>query len=192
VGSPALSRVRTLPRALAVAAVALSALTGCGSGDSVGDSVGGTGYTFEIPQGWQRLPFDEPSSFRPDALIGVPRGKRTLPNINVVVGPVSANMSLSRFSELSTKPLLQNPRIFGFPAGTDIRVVRKPSATKLDGESALQEDLVAETGSEALKDRSIVALHGTTSYVVTYTDTEKAFHRDLPGLATVFETWEWD
>lgn len=187
-------------RLLVAALLAAGLLAGCG-GDDADDggngAVEGTGYTVELPDGWDdRSDQSEDfaaAGFEPDVVMSDDPEGGFARNINVLRQTSLADgVDVDRLAQDSRRAL-QDPELLEQLGGglepTDISDVTE---LQLDGEPARAFDYSSERDGRELRFRQVYAVEGGTGYVITYTALADDFEEGAQALDEVVDSWTWE
>jgi hypothetical protein len=201
---------RTLPtvRSLLVllgllCALALPACGGGGDGGSDGGSGGGergevegTGYTLDVPAGWEdatsrasELGF---AGFQPDVVLVGKQVEGFRPSVNVVLeSSLSPDVELGDYVEAG-RQVLRRGRLGGqrIP-GEDVELGEVRDAG-VDGERAASFEHERSIEGRRLRARQIVVLRESSAYTITYTALADRFDAGLRELDRVVASWRWE
>jgi len=174
----------------ALAALALAA-TGCGGGEPVE----GSGYAYDVPEGWEEASEERVSEIAPlaDTIVFGEESDGFATNINVVAtGQVPEGTDLLTEVELGITTVQEQPEIFGLPEETEIEVTMEPAETTLAGETAFEDQYTTDTGSQMLLQRQVTSISPDgLAFTITATSIGDAADRDM-AMDEVLESWSWE
>lgn len=177
--------------------VALLALAGCSSSPAVeaeptdaadpgtsaatGDTISGTGYSFQVPEGWGE-PEQEIEGFDPDAFAAdLDDADGFSDNVNVILSP-AGEVTPEQVETLGVEELE------GVGA-TDVEIGDR--ITVAGSESAHLSAALASEGTEYVVDQFYVTADGQT-YVVTFSFSPTVSDADRDEIAeSVLASWTW-
>lgn len=170
-----------------------------------GQAVTGTGYSFDLPEGWTdiaALGDSAPAAFAQDlqvvdALATVDPEAEFATEINVITAPAPEGTTLDQFARVS-KQSIADPATF--PEGVTFDSPPSgPTETELGGEPAMElghdGQFRGDGGSGAYLQRQLLALHDGSAYVATlasYPAGPSAPASDEAAFDQIIGSWQWE
>ncbi|MGH2954025.1 MAG: hypothetical protein ACRDK9_08400 [Solirubrobacterales bacterium] len=197
-----------MPRPLlALALVAAAVAAGCGDDDEPAGPVEGTGYTYELPEGWQdQSGLGDEASEQVDETLPAPIGADVdslsadetedgfATNVNVIrTSSIAPGVTAEQIAR-------QNARVLGSP-GPAAQIL--PEGSEILGEVAIGEvDLGGDVASSleysatfegrSNRLRQLFAVRGGNAYTITFTALEDLFDDEVADLDQLIESWRWN
>lgn len=193
-------------RLLALLALAVLAVAGCGGGDDDQEPVQGTGYTYSVPDGWEDVSDraeDEPGlelgGIRPDSIVVAEPEDDFATNVNVVrQGGLPAGVTAAQYAEANLAGL-RNPTAAGLPPeiieslkSLNPRDISERRDLELDGEEAFEWGYRATQGGRTMRLRQVATVVDEAGYTVTLTALPDGFEEGTEALDEVVESWAWE
>jgi len=184
-------------RRLVVLLVAALVVAGCGEDETT--RVNGTGYSYELPDGWEDVSDDAEFGavgFNSDSVArGEPReGFAT--NVNVIrETSLAEGLDIDEYSRAGLR-LLKHPNLLGGEAREIFESIgakdfSETGKVELDGEDARFTDYSSDQGGRALRLRVVSAIRAGTAYNITFTALRTHFEEELDELRSVVGSWAW-
>lgn len=190
--------MKSLLRPIAVVALVMATLTGCGGSGSDdesgpartssakpadGESLSGTGYSFSVPSGWG-TPDGGVPGFDPDVYAADLDDKDGFAdNINVIQDDTVTRYKGDKLEEVVKAGL----------TGAKAKDVTIKNRLQIDGEEAAHIEAIFSLNGVEYRTKQYVVAHDGTGFVVTVsfsTDVSEA-ERDKVS-ESILTTWKWD
>jgi uncharacterized lipoprotein YehR (DUF1307 family) len=184
-------------RTLLVLLVAAVVIAGCGEDES--PRVNGTGYSYELPDGWEDVSDDAEFGavgFNTDSVARGEPEEGFATNVNVIrETSLAEELDIDEYSRAGLR-LLKHPEALGGEAREVFeRIGAKDfSATEkveLDGEDARFTDYSSDQGGRALRLRVVSAIRAGTAYNITFTALRTHFEEEVDALQDLVGSWAW-
>jgi hypothetical protein len=176
------------------------ALAGCGGEDA--ETVAGSGYEYEVPEGWKDSTHDERLSdigiagYNFDTIVTGQVEEAFATNVNVIVeGSIAPGVSAREYVDASVRTL-RNPELLQGEARRLISRLHPRDLTasrriELDGEEAYATDYTGNEGARVLRFRSVVAVRNGRAYAITYTALRHLFRAHADEVDQILDSWAW-
>jgi hypothetical protein len=193
-------------RAAWVLTLVLVALVAGACGDEDGDNdkpgvVRGTGYQYELPEGWADESDSDASEldlggFRPDTIAADEPKAGFPPNVNVILEPSLSTDVTPRVYANASHQILRNPSVLRGEARRaierlDPRDFGSERRLDLDGREAYQIDYTGNQGGRVLRFRGVTTVKDKTGYAVSYTALRTHFDEGLDDFEQILDSWRW-
>ena len=184
-------------RRLTILLVAALALAGCG--EEEGDRATGSGYGYELPEGWEEvsgLAEFEAIGFNSDSVSRAEPEEGFATNVNVILETsLAASLDVDRYSRAGLR-LLRHPERLSGEARTIFERIGATDFSEteevvLDGEDARSTDYSSDQGGRALRLRVVSAIRDGTAYNITFSALRTHFAEDIEAMNEVVGSWEW-
>jgi hypothetical protein len=183
----------------------LATSVGCDSddGDGEGGTVEGTGYSFELPEGWASGDVDDEAVAEAaglsgaggatyDAVAGAPRDEgEDGPTVTVLVlAETPPNLTLPRFAALARETL-------GAPGpdgSTPVELIERPSPlerTRVAGEAAVEFGAETSVGGSELRQRFVLTARGPATLAISFGAPTDSFDTNEPAFEEILSSWRW-
>ena len=171
-------------------------LVACGADEA--EEVSGTGYSYELPEGWEEASGEdfEAGGLSADTMVHGEAEEGFSTYVNVVrETSLAPDLGIDAYIRAGLR-LLKRPdllsgelrRIFEGIGAHDFSDTGK---LKLDGEDARFTDYSSNQRGRALRIRSVSAIREGTAYNITFATLRTHFEDDLDALRDLVRSWEW-
>ena len=177
--------------------ILLLALAGCGEDEA--EEISGTGYSYEVPGGWEDVSDDaefEAAGFNSDSVVRGESSEGFASNINVVrETSLASDIDIDEYTEAGLR-LLKEPELLTGEAreifeGIDAKDFSDTTKVELDGADARSTDYSSEQGGRSLRLRVVSAIDDDTAYNITFTALRSHFEDDVEALDEIVDSWRW-
>ena len=184
-------------RRLSALLLASLALVACNADEP--QEVSGTGYGYELPEGWENASGEsefEAGGFNSDSVVHAEPEEGFATNLNVIrETSLAPDLRVDAYSRAGLR-LLRRP---GLLSGELREIFEDIGAhdfsdtgtLRLDGEEARFTDYSSNQGGRALRIRSVSAIRRGTAYNISFAALRTHFEKDLDALRHVVRSWEW-
>ena len=160
-----------------------------------GEVVEGTGYSYELPEGWteadDQVDVEEIGSSDTVITADEPRGDLAV-NVNVFREEnIPESVNVDQYTKIGLDRVTSAPESVGLPAGTTVEVASGPEASSLAGEDATDTTLRTDLGSATLLQRQVSTLRDGVAYTITLTSNEDGLEEDSATLDALLASWSW-
>lgn len=172
----------------------------CGDEDER-EVVRGTGYEYELPEGWTEASDEDTSQlgaagFGPDTISADEPEEGFATNVNVILESSLATEVTPRVYADASQQILRDPSVLRGEARRvverlDPRDLGSRRRIELDGQEAYQLDYTGDQGGRVMHFRAVTTVRGRTGYAVTYTALRTRFAESLDDFERVLDTWRW-
>ena len=172
----------------------------CGDEDDT-KLVRGTGYEYELPEGWTDESDEDTSElgvagFEPDTIAAADPDEGFATNVNVILESSLSSDVTPRVYADASQQILRNPSVL---RGEARRVVERLDPREfgarrrieLDGQEAYQLDYTGDQSGRVVRFRGVTTVREGTGYAVTYTALRTRFAESLDDFKRVLDTWRW-
>jgi hypothetical protein len=172
----------------------------CGDGDEA-RVVEGTGYEYELPEGWTDESDEDTSQFgvagfAPDTIAAAEPEDGFASNVNVVLESSLASDVTPEVYADASRQILRDPSVLPDEARRvverlDPRDFGSRRQIELDGQDAYELDYTGDQGGRVLRFRAVTTVREGTGYAMTYTALRTQFDGALDDFDQVLDTWRW-
>ena len=192
---------------MVVAALAVPVATGCGDGG--GETVAGSGYEYELPDGWSdanesseelaeiaesEIPAQD-LGVEFDSLAADQPTNGFSTNLNVTVeGSLASEVDSRRYAELNGR-IFRDPRLRARFLPPSFELLRGPTPAQevqVGDETGFAFDIESEVGARRLGQRFVGVVHDGTGYAITFTALADDLDSEAAELEAILDSWRWD